>query len=112
MASDTVEPLKALFGDIKIVDSSIIALPDGLKEDYKGLGGKNADSSVKLQVIYSAFNRSMIVCDLKQGTENDKVYLDEVDTHIKRGKLFLADLGYFKTEFLQNLDATNRFFIS
>ena len=38
----------------------MVVLNDGLKEDYKGLVGRNADSVIKLQIILFARQQRMV----------------------------------------------------
>jgi len=101
------------FKDIKITDGTTISLPDKLKDVYKGLGGTNADAAIKIQATYSVFNREFVGLDCFSATKNDATYNeDTLNTMIESGELWIKDLGYYNSNYFQEVDKKKAFFIS
>ena len=51
-------------------------------------------------------------CDIRKGTDNDAKYLDVMREHIEPNDLKLADLGYYKVEYLKEIHDRKAFFIT
>lgn len=103
--------LSKYFSDIKLLDATTISLPDQVSDDYVGMGGRNAKSALKIQTLYSAIHHSIIEFDITSGVTHDVNALPTMLDKLTENELFLADLGYFDTEFLRKIQQKN-FFIS
>lgn len=100
------------FNRILINDSTTYALPDDFQDEFKGAGGTHSKSAIKIQLQYDLLSGSFSNYDIQSGVTNDSKYLDAMDKHTKSGDLRLADLGYYKIEYLKNIADKEGFFIS
>lgn len=108
---ENIEVLKQ-FKDIKITDGTTMALPDKLKDLYKGLGGTNSISAIKLQATYSVFKHEFVGLDDFSATKNDATYNETTLESIESGELSIKDLGYYDGDYFQKMDDKRAFFIS
>ena len=76
-ATETIEVLKQ-FNNIHICDSTIISLPDKLKNVFKGLGGRNSSAAIKIQAIFNIMSKKFEKFELSSATVNDKKYTDKI----------------------------------
>ena len=103
-------PIKLLeqFQGIYITDSSQIALPDALASIFQG----NRDNSmVKLQVTWDYLHGHLAALELEDGKSPDQNCRLHV-SHAQAGSLQLFDLGYFKQEYLRDIEAQGVYFVS
>lgn len=103
---------KQRFNRILINDSTSYALPDSFAEEFKGAGGTHSKSAIKIQLQYDLLSGSFSNCEFQHGVTNDSKYLDVMSNHIERGDLKLADLGYYKIDYLKAIADKEAFFIS
>jgi hypothetical protein len=108
---EAIEVLKQ-FKDIKINDGSTISLPNKLKYLYKGLGGTNADSAIKIQATYSVFQNEFVGLDFYSATKNDNTYNEVTLAALEAGELMIKDLGYYDGDYFKNIDSKQAFFLS
>lgn len=108
--SDTL--LKSYFKAIKIVDSTVISLPEHLKSTFRGCGGSSSDSAVKIQLEYELFTGSFLGCEIFEGVSNDMDYLPTLEKGIEAKDLHLKDLGYFKSEHFQFIENSEAYYLS
>ncbi|MBU3090410.1 IS4 family transposase, partial [Clostridium gasigenes] len=104
--------LKAHFKAIKIVDSTVISLPEHLKSTFRGTGGSSSDSSVKIQLEYELLTGSFLGCDIFEGVSNDMEYLPTLQQNIEAKELHLKDLGYFKSEHFKFIEKSGAYYLS
>ena len=76
-STETIEVLKQ-FNNIHICDSTIISLPDKLKNVFKGLGGRNSSAAIKIQAIFNIMSKKFEKFELSSATVNDKKYTDKI----------------------------------
>ncbi|OSA99639.1 UNVERIFIED_ORG: hypothetical protein B2H98_00740 [Clostridium botulinum] len=100
------------FKRIILNDSTAYSLPDKFYNEFKGSGGSSSASAIKIQLQYDLLSGNFLCCDLYSGTINDSCYLDEMDKQTLPGDLRLADLGYYKIDYLKKIDSKNAFYIS
>lgn len=102
-------PLKVLqqFRGIYITDSTQIALPAHLATLFRG---NQANSMLKLQVVWDYLNGNFAAIELEEGRCPDQKCTLHV-SHAHRGSLHLFDLGYFKQEYLRDIDQQAAYFI-
>lgn len=103
---------KSMFSKIKVVDSSVIQLPENLAETYKGSGGDSSKSSVKIQLEYEVLSGKFIECQINQGSSSDMDYLEYNEQRIQKNELHLKDLGYYKLTHLEKIASAEAFYIS
>jgi len=99
------------FKDIKITDSSVIFLRDSLNSVFPGAGGKKGSSGVKVQLIYSYLTSIITGIDITKGNVPDQKYSIELLKLIKKGELFIADLGYMVLNLLYKIDSKEAYFL-
>lgn len=101
-------PLLARFRAIYVTDSTQLALPQAL---YPLFPGNKTNSSVKLQVTWDYLQGNLAAIELEAGRTPDQACQLHV-SHAQAGTLQLFDLGYFKQEYLSQIDAQEAFFVS
>lgn len=101
-----------VFKRILINDSTSISLPDKFALEYKGSGGSSSKSAIKIQLQYDLLSGNFLCCDFFSGTVNDYNYLNEMNSQTMSGDLRLADLGYYKVDYLKQIDSKGAFYIS
>lgn len=95
------------FTAIYVSDSTQISLPDKLACVFRGC---QANSSVKLQVVWDYLSGNLAALELDEGRscdQNSRLHVDEAQA----GSLQLFDLGYFKQEYLQQIAAQQAYFV-
>lgn len=96
------------FRGIYITDSTQIALPSSMAALFRG----NQDNSMlKVQVVWDYLNGNLAAIELEEGRSPDQNCTLHV-RHAHRGSLHLFDLGYFKQEYLRDIDQQAAYFIS
>ncbi len=103
MQADPVDiPLLRRFEAVVVEDSSVVGLPPGLQEVWRGCGGRTGTSpaAVKLHVRWD------LLCGQLQGPCVSDGRLPDNRSPFKAvallaGTLFLADLGYFDLDWLK-----------
>ena len=107
---NTILNNKFHFKRIIINDSTIFSLSEKFSTEFKGVGG-SSKSSIKIQLQYDLLSGDFICCDPISGAINDATYIDTMNK-ILSGDLRLADLGYYKIDYLKNIDKKEAFYIS
>jgi hypothetical protein len=103
-------PLAVLkrFSGVYITDSSQIALPEHMAGIFRG---NQANSMLKLQVTWDYLNGNLVALELEEGRNPDQKCRLHV-SHAQAGTLQLFDLGYFKQEYLRDIDQQGAYFVS
>ena len=96
------------FAGIYITDSSQIALPATMASIFRG---NQTNSTVKLQVVWDYLQGHLAALELEEGRQPDQTCTLHV-SHALAGSLQLFDLGYFKQEYLRDIDAQGAYFVS
>jgi hypothetical protein len=103
---------KLNFSRILINDSTIYGLPTKFYNEFKGSGGSSSKAAIKIQLQYDLLSGSFICCDTYNGTASDGKYVEIMDKYTEARDLRLADLGYYKIDYLKQIDSKKAFFIS
>ena len=82
------------FSAIFLTDSSTVALPEALRDEFPGCGGDGPDAAVKIQLTFEFLRGVMAGVTLQAGRSPDQSYTGELPA-ITPGALYLSDLGYF-----------------
>jgi hypothetical protein len=95
------------FSSICVTDSTQIALPAALAEDFAGNQG---NGMLKLQVVWDYLNGNLVALETQAGkTPDQKCQLHLA--HAQPNGLQLFDLGYFKQDYLQQIAQRQAFFV-
>lgn len=100
------------FNRVIINDSTGFSLPEEFKEEFPGTGGSNSSSAIKIQLQYELLSGTFMRVDIFSGTTNDAEYLEVMKNDKDLKDLKLADLGYFKIEYLKEINKSGSSFIS
>jgi hypothetical protein len=105
-------PLFERFAGVFLEDSTVIALPDALREIWPGCG--NADdqgrAAVKVNLRLNLSTGQLTTLSLHAGRVHDSRAALSLES-LARGALYLADLGYFSLERLCQIDKQDAFFL-
>lgn len=99
------------FTAIFLTDSSTIAVPDALKDDFPGCGGDGPDAAMKIQLTFEFLRGVMTGICFQAGRTPDQSYTGELE-RIQAGALYLSDLGYFVLSRFRQLDEQHAYFLS
>lgn len=100
------------FNRVIINDSTSYTLPKEFKKKFPGSGGAGSPSSIKIQLQYELLSGTFMRVDIFPGIKNDAEYLKTMKKDKERKDLKLADLGYFKVDYLKRIDKSGSSFIS
>lgn len=99
------------FKRIVLNDSTLFNLSERFSSEFKGVGG-SSKSSIKIQLQYDLLSGNFLCCEPMSGAINDATYIDKMYGNTEWGDLRLADLGYYKTDYLKNIHKKGAFYIS
>lgn len=105
-------PVLTQFKDIKIYDSTRISLPNKLADIWPGLGGRNANASLKIQAGYSLSFKSIFHFELVKSPGTDVTYNDEIIAQAKEKELIITDLGYFNRDFFTSISNKGTYYLT
>lgn len=109
---DKKKDLELNFNRIVLNDSTNFKLPDDFEGEFKGTGGVASKSAIKIQFQYELLSGTFTCCDIFESTKNDADYLNTMADCIVPKDLRMSDLGYFKVEYLKEVQDKGAFFIS
>ena len=101
------------FTDVRIGDSSTLALPDELAEQFPGCGGtdKAGQAALKIQVLWSLSTGQLLQWQIEPGRASDA--MSEIAAAVPpAGSLSVFDLGYFSLERFQRVGQAKAHWIS
>ncbi len=96
-------PILQQFQAINLVDSTVLALPDNMVDEYPGCGGDGPDASLKVQLSFEFLHGNLEQIVLQAGKEPDQKYEGYLD-RVQAGSLNINDLGYFSLKSLKTID--------
>ena len=99
------------FSAIELLDSTTIALPDGLHEEYPGCGGDGPISSLKTQLVFNVLDGNIKKISFHTGKTPDQAYQEDIE-QLLPGTLRLNDLGYFKMERFVQIAEQNAYYMT
>jgi hypothetical protein len=112
-AQITLAPLLKRFPAVYLLDSSTVTLPDSLADRLPGCGGSHGGgkAAMKFQVRWDLRSGALDNIAIEPGRDCDyKTPLQHDE--LAAGSLRIADLGYFDTEVLQEMDRRGAYWIS
>lgn len=106
-------PLLQRFNGVYLTDSSIVSLPDELRESWLGFGGRVEASraALKLQVRLDMLQGKLEGPLLCPGRTHDRA-AEALHEPLPAGALHLADLGYWKLAGLTDLSDQGSYWLS
>jgi len=113
----SVEPVETAllqrFNGVYVTDSSIVQLPDELRDSWLGFGGRVATSraALKLQVRLDMLQGQLEGPLLCPGRMHDRA-AEALHDPLPAGALHLADLGYWKLAGLADLSAQGCYWLT
>lgn len=110
-ASGDVVPLLQGFSAVKLLDSSVVPLPDTLKKEYPGCGGVGAKSALKIYLLLDWLTGQYETLQIEKGRKADQNMGTEFLKNAEVGTLWLFDLGFFKVAFLAALAQAKNYFL-
>jgi hypothetical protein len=101
------------FTDVRIGDSTTLALPDELAEQFPGCGGTDnaCQAALKIQVLWSLTTGQLLKWQLEPGRASDALSEIAAVTPPARS-LSVFDLGYFSLERFQRIGKAKAYWIS
>jgi hypothetical protein len=99
------------FTSVNIEDSTQIKIHEKVKE-FKGSGGSASTSAMKLNTVYNISNHTIRALDIVPGAVPDQELSKNVKKQIKKGDLWIRDLGYFSIDAMRSIHIAMAFFLS
>jgi len=102
------------FASVDLVDSSVITLPNELREIWRGSGGfgENASlSALKLNVRWDVCRGQLKTLELSDAIQHDRRSVAHHQA-VKAGSLVIEDLGYFKLDDLEIIGKQGAYWLS
>lgn len=99
---------------MRIKDSTRFALPAAYASVYQGHGGAthNSESMISIQYEYDLLSADTLDLRLTTGTRNDQQDAKESTHDIRKGDLFLRDLGYATLGYLRQIINAKAYFLN
>ncbi|VTR99234.1 transposase is4 family protein : Transposase IS4 family protein OS=Herpetosiphon aurantiacus (strain ATCC 23779 / DSM 785) GN=Haur_1324 PE=4 SV=1: DDE_Tnp_1 [Gemmata massiliana] len=107
-------PLLQRFAGVYVEDSTVVALPDTLRDTFPGCGGNTPSAglaAIKAHVRWELTTGRITGMAFQPGRQPDGRF-NATDDPLPAGALRLADLGYFDFGVLTRLSAAGVFWIS
>jgi hypothetical protein len=103
-------PLLTQFTAVYLLDSSQVALPASLINEYRGTGGDGPSAGLKWQVLWEVLAGNLQQVSAAPAKQSDHRYRDYL-TQLAAGSLILFDLGYVALPALQQLVGRSIYFV-
>jgi Transposase DDE domain len=105
------EAVLAHFNAVHLLDSSLIALPDHLRETFPGSRKRISPAEMKVQLSFDYLSGNLNAVDVQTGISPDQK-CELLVEWAEPGSLSLVDLGYFKKGHLEAIDRKGAYFLS
>jgi hypothetical protein len=104
----------ASFTRVLIQDSTQIAFPKKLANDFPGAGNQTGrpTATASIQTVYDALAETFVFFKLTPFTQNDQSAAPTIITLARKGDLILRDLGYFGVENLHDIDRKEAYYVT
>jgi hypothetical protein len=99
------------FTQTYILDSTLMGLPNVLKNVYKGFGGNASEAMMKIQCLFNFSKQSYEKIEMGDIKLADTHFAKNNIQHLKEGSLTLFDLGYVCIDVLKNVIKNNSYFL-
>jgi hypothetical protein len=109
--ADRVVPLLSDFAAVYILDSSIISLPESLKQNYQGYGGVATKAAAKVYLLLNWLTGGYEKIQIEAGRKADQNMGENFLPGSRPGALWLFDLGFFKAAYLAMIASYGSFYL-
>jgi hypothetical protein len=99
------------FTAIYLHDSTVIALPEVLQDEFPGCGGDGPDAALKIQLTFEFLRGTFEGTVFQPGRSPDQAYDGHLQV-IQPGALHMHDLGFFVLRHFRRIDEHNAYFLS
>lgn len=106
-----VLPLRARFSAVYLLDSSVVTLPERLKQQYQGCGGAGAQAAAKVFLLLNWRTGGYESLQVAHGRKADQNMGEQFLAGRQRGALWLFDLGFFNATFLAAIAQAKSYFL-
>lgn len=103
--------LLAPFSQVRLVDSSLVALPDALVEHFKGVRVQGSQAALKVQLCFDYLNGNLEAVQVVPGCVPDQT-CTLLTAALLPNSLTIMDLGFFKKTAFEQIAAAGGFFLS
>lgn len=112
-AEQSLAPILDRFTEVRLIDSSVIALPSSLADQYPGCGGTGGlvNAAMKLQTELDLRAGQLESIQIEPGRLTDQG-TDRQHMKPKPGALRITDLGYFNLSVFARIAAAGAYFLS
>jgi len=100
------------FNNVYLEDCSECALHEELQKEFKGSSGGASKASVKLDFIYEIIQKNIISVELTDRNSPDQKLAQRHLDIIRKGDLWIRDLGFFDGSVLKTIAAKGAYFLS
>lgn len=99
------------FKGVLTKDATSFQLPESMKLNYKGSGGAGSDACIKIQFEYDAFSGEITSLELNPYVVTDQTTSKEDVGKLKKGFLYIRDLGYMTLDFIRGVKNKEAFYL-
>jgi hypothetical protein len=112
-SNEALAPILERFESVTLLDSSVLQLPDSLKDRFAGTGGTSGSglAALKLQTELDLRSGSLQCIQIEQGKAPDGASTRQ-QIEFAPGSLRVTDLGYFNLGVFALITAAKAFFLS
>lgn len=105
-------PILERFAGVYLEDSTVVTLPDALRELWPGCGNgtDQGSAALKVNLRLDLSTGTLAALTLHAGRVHDSTAAQPLDT-LPTGALYLADLGYFSLDRLREIAEQEAFFL-
>jgi hypothetical protein len=107
LPADVLQP----FSQVNVLDSSLVTLPAGLRDQFAGMGWQGGVAAAKLQLSFDYLTGTLNALEVVAGRTPDQ----RCNLHRQSAQpnsLHLFDLGYFDQQVFNDLAQVNAYFVS
>lgn len=106
-------PILERFRSVTVLDSSTLALPDGMQEEYPGCGGSygGGAAAMKLQTEWDLRSGAVTHVEIEPGRSPDAA-TSRQQARRGQGSLRITDLGYFNVAVFADMTKAGEYFLS
>jgi hypothetical protein len=112
-APQSLVPLLRRFADVRIVDSTVVSLPDSAAGEFPGCGGSpgTPSAAVKIQAQLSLSTGALSAVAFEAGRATDVASPIQLEP-LPKNSLRIQDLGYFDTTVFEAIEAAGSSWLS
>lgn len=99
------------FTNVYFLDSTLISLPDELKDVFPAFNTKGAEAAIKIQLLFNFLTGQITQLAFLEGKSSDNIYQSHLPW-LTAGSLLIQDLGYFRLNTLQTIAQQRAYFLT